>query len=184
MDKLIIRKKHIYLRNQLSIKTVSILSNKIMTQLIESDLYKQCDEIFIYVGVKNEVDTCGIITKAFEDGKKIAVPKTIQKGIMKFYYIYSLAELVLGNFGLLEPKNITEEAKSNDKTIFLVPGVVFDQSKNRIGYGAGFYDNYLNNNPYYKVIALAYESQIIEEVPVCSYDVKMDFIISENRIYH
>ncbi|PKM96009.1 MAG: 5-formyltetrahydrofolate cyclo-ligase [Firmicutes bacterium HGW-Firmicutes-1] len=184
MDKNLLRKKCLFQRNQLSLKTVSTLSYQIMSKFIQTDLYKNSDELFSYVGIKNEVDTLGMIEKALAEGKRIAVPKTFHKGIMKFYYICSLEELVLGKFDLLEPRNIIEEAKPNQCSIFIVPGIAFDRSKNRLGYGAGFYDRYLQNNQYHKSIALAYESQIVDEIPTHSYDVPMDLIITDKNIYY
>ncbi|PKM50687.1 MAG: 5-formyltetrahydrofolate cyclo-ligase [Firmicutes bacterium HGW-Firmicutes-7] len=183
MEKKLLRKKHIFMRNQLPYKLVCDLSDEITEKFIESDLYKQSKELFIYVGVKNEVNTLTIIEHALKDDRKVAVPKTYNRGIMKFFYIDSLEELVLGNFGLLEPTNILTEAISNQQSLFLVPGIVFDKAKNRIGYGAGFYDNYLRNHLYHKSIALAYESQIEEEIPATSNDVAMNLIITEKNIY-
>ena len=64
-----------------------------------------------------------------------------------------------------------------------MPGLAFDKSFNRIGYGGGFYDRYLSQkNKLYKA-ALAYESQVLEHIPAEDNDVKTDMIVTEESIY-
>jgi 5-formyltetrahydrofolate cyclo-ligase len=68
--------------------------------------------------------------------------------------------------------------------IVIVPGVVFDIYRNRIGMGGGFYDRFLKNiSEETKKIALAFEFQVLnEKLPVDENDVKVDVIITEGRI--
>lgn len=183
MDKDLLRKKYLFQRQQNSLKSVSLMSETIINKIIESAFYKNAKTIFTYVSVKNEVDTFLLILKAFEDNKKIAVPKTYNNGIMKFYYIQSIEDLKVSRFGLLEPINTDDEAIPEETTLFLVPGVVFDYSGNRIGYGAGYYDKYLNKLSYVTKIGLAFDNQVLEDIPSDEYDVKMNLIITEQLEY-
>ena len=68
------------------------------------------------------------------------------------------------------------------KAIMVMPLVGFDECKNRLGYGGGFYDRYIQNNPEMLRIALAYECQKYETVlPVEETDKKPDFILTERH---
>lgn len=183
MDKKAIRKKYLFVRDNLTLEERNINNKIIFEKLISNENYKNTNCIFTYVSIESEVDTISIIKYTLNEGKKIAVPKTFGQGIMKFYYINSLDELTEGNFNLLEPTNLDTEAIPDKNTIFLVPGVAFDIKKNRIGYGAGYYDCYLSNNIYLKTIALAHEAQILKSISTNEYDIKMDMIMTEKAIY-
>lgn len=183
MDKMYLRKKYLIHRQQLSLKTVSSLSVKIIDKLLNTQLYKEAHSLFTYVSVKNEVDTLYLITRALNDQKKVVVPKTYKEGIMRFYEIQSLEDLKTSHFGLLEPIHTDNEVTPDETTLILVPGVVFDYSCNRIGYGAGYYDQYLKSYPWAKTIGLAYESQVIESIPYNEYDIPLNYVLTEHHQY-
>ena len=60
----------------------------------------------------------------------------------------------------------------------IIPGLAFDKDNNRLGYGMGYYDNYLKDKNVYK-IGICYKEQIIDSIPVDNNDVKMDLVISD-----
>ena len=66
--------------------------------------------------------------------------------------------------------------------LFLVPGLVFDSKGGRLGRGKGYYDQALEHRRNSLKIGLAFEMQIIDEVPCDDHDVKLDFIVTEERI--
>lgn len=183
MEKIILRKKYSGLRQQIPLKDVAINSEFINQKLLNSQAYQKAKSIFTYIGVKNEVGTFQLIESAIQAEKIVAVPKTFPNGIMKFYTIKSIEGLSLSKFGLLEPNEMAHEIIPDQDTLMIVPGVVFDISGNRIGFGAGYYDRYLHNNLYGKAIALAFSNQVIEEVPSELWDIKMSAIITENAVY-
>src|SRR5690606_25232452 len=95
----------------------------------------------------------------------------------------SLEELSPGTFGVMEPPE-KEEIVLKDIDVVVVPGVAFDRNGYRIGYGAGYYDNFLPKlKSDAKNIAVAFEMQLRDLIPVESHDVKMDMIITEQGIY-
>lgn len=183
MDKSILRKKYIGLRKQMNFKDVADQSASIMNRLLLSEAYQTAPCIFTYIGIKNEVETYALIERAFSDKKKIAVPKTFGNGIMKYYYIDTLNGLMLNSFGLLEPPQLEAEAIPDLQSIIIVPGVVFDQTLNRLGYGAGYFDRYLSIHTYNKAIALAFNFQVISNLPSEPWDIKMDALITQDQIY-
>ena len=170
-------------RNELSYEEVKKKSELIYRKLIDSSYYTNCKEIYVYVSMKKEVDTIKIINKALKDGKTVAVPKVDNfKREMFFSMINSLDELEPGHFDVLEPKkDFIRPVEGNNNTIILVPGIVFDKNKNRIGYGGGYYDRYLQkyNDIVMKTIGLAYSLQIIDNIPAQKYDITLDLIVTD-----
>lgn len=175
-----IRKKYLLIRENLSEKEVEDKSHIIIDKALNLKEYIESKELFIYVSINNEVDTKKLINIAIKDGKSIAVPKIYNHGKMEFYYIKSLNELRKGTFNTFEPTNLTLQATPTKKSLFIIPGVAFDINNNRIGYGGGYYDRYLEkygNN--YTKIALAYKCQITNQLPRENTDIIMDIIITE-----
>jgi 5-formyltetrahydrofolate cyclo-ligase len=93
-------------------------------------------------------------------------------------------DLEVGAFGILEPKKkYAEEINPKNIDLAIVPGVVFDKRMNRIGYGAGFYDEYLKLlRPECVKIGLAYDFQVKEKIPFDDHDIRMDIIVTEREI--
>ena len=103
-------------------------------------------------------------------------------GQMNFFKWSSKEPLELNKFGIPEP--ISKKIIYPD--ILLIPLVAFDDNLNRLGYGGGFYDRYINKIEEVKKIikiGLAFSYQKIKKVPINQYDKKLDFIITEKKIY-
>ncbi|WP_058485042.1 5-formyltetrahydrofolate cyclo-ligase [Defluviitalea phaphyphila] len=178
-----LRKLFLERRNKMLKEEVQEKSKKIYNNVISSSVYKKAKSIFIYVSMGNEVDTKDIINKALKDGKIVAVPKVYSKRKeMIFSKITSLDELELGHFNVLEPKNESINPLTSDEyTIIIVPGIVFDKNNNRIGYGGGYYDRYLSSvKTSLKIIGVCYDFQIIDKIPVDYYDISLDSIITDD----
>lgn len=179
-----IRKDYLEKRNKLKKDEILNLSDIICEKILNTNLYKQANSIFTYVNMKSEVQTINIIKKSINDKKIIAVPLIISKHNMVFIKINSVDELVKNKLGIYEPvfdKN--KIVKSDNKSLIIVPGVVFAENGYRIGYGGGYYDKYLSENVYMKAIGVAYNMQITKSVPVNDYDIKLDFIVTEKGIF-
>ena len=131
------------------------------------------------------MDCVPIIKKALQDGKRVAVPR-IDKDGMEFYEIKDLAECVEGTFHIFEPTtNRLVKPEGTEKTFIVVPGLAYDYMKNRMGYGKGYYDRYFQKygEEKFERIAIAYDLQIVKEIPCEPTDVKVDQIITEYKIY-
>ena len=143
--------------------------------------YQNAKVIFAYMDCKNEVETQKVIEQCWKDGKIIAVPKVFGK-IMKYYEIHSYDDLEEGYFGIREPKHELLKEIESEEGVMILPGVAFDVSRHRVGYGGGFYDRYLEAHPNMKKIAFAFEFQVFEEVPYEVFDKQPEKIITEKRI--
>lgn len=141
--------------------------------------YKKAEVIYAYMDCKHEVETRDLIKKAWEDGKKVAVPK-VKGERMEFFYIQSLeTDLEDGYFGIREPKEV--HPAFDEEALLLMPGVAFDEERHRVGYGGGFYDRFLEEHPKMTTVALAFEFQVKEQVPFEVFDIRPQKIVTERR---
>lgn len=177
MDKSFFRKE-VKLKRKAQIEIKKELDASIYNKVISLEQYKTSDSIFIYLDYNYEVDTRNIIENAIKHNKKVYLPR-IENKEMITVPIYDLNNLVKSNFNILEP--IGNEEKIKDNTLIIMPGVAFSEKGERIGYGGGFYDRFLNNKNNIR-IALAYECQIYKDLPTEEHDIKVPIIITEKRI--
>jgi 5-formyltetrahydrofolate cyclo-ligase len=183
-------------RNALSMEERLASNRAILKQLCTMKEFVECESLFTYVSFQSEVDTRAMINAALEDKKCVYVPRIEkQEGhekqpVMNFYRIDSCLSLVKNKLGIPEPARDDERPyrmelqEEKSTSLMLLPGLAFDRSGNRIGYGGGYYDWYLRNGNQkcFTKIALAYEFQIIERIAAEPYDVKADYIITPAKI--
>ncbi len=153
--------------------------------LREFECFKSFESVFIYYSVKSEVDTLKTIRKALADGKKVALPKcTDRNGNMEFYFVNDIENsLTDAFFTLKEPDtSVCELAVPDEKSVFIVPGMAFDKKGYRLGYGGGYYDRFLSNFKGMK-IGLCFEECLCDCLPSDEHDIKVDFIITDVKIY-
>ncbi len=149
------------------------------------DIFKDAKTALFYASFKDEVDTLGLIEGSLLAGKRVMLPK-VQGPELKLYHITGAAGLnglVMGFMGIIpEPAGDGPEADINEADIVIVPGVAFDLSGGRLGYGKGYYDKLLalRAKPV-PLVALAYETQIFDRLPLAPHDILMDCIITEER---
>lgn len=183
MDKQQLRKYYRNIRKSISDDIKSEYDNLILNNILSLDEYKNSDTIFTYVSFDNETDTKKLISKAIYDNKRIAVPYCVPNTfIIDFYFINSINELTSGSFGILEPNIISaEKVIDYTKGICIIPGLSFTYNGDRLGYGRGYYDRFLENFSGIK-IGICYECQITNELPKDKYDKSMNIIVSERHI--
>lgn len=162
----------------------AIKSHEIKERLLSLELYKQSASTLLFCSFRTEVDTLPIIKTALNDGKKVVLPRVNRDLLnLELYQINSLDDLTPGYMNILEPlPDKCSQVVPDEMEFVVVPGVAFDLSGGRLGYGGGYYDKLLGsimNRPF--LIAIAFEEQIIEHVPVDEHDVRVDMIITDRR---
>ena len=96
--------------------------------------------------------------------------------------INTLDGLKKNKFGILEPADTSKIFNKEDIDLVIMPGVAFDRSGNRVGYGGGYYDKFLcEMSSDIPTIALAYNIQILKELPSEKHDIKVDMVITEKE---
>lgn len=185
IDKYTLRKQNRDKRDQLSREEVQVKWSVILDRLLRLPDYMMAEDLFTYVSFGNEVDTIELITSALLSGKRVYVPKVIDKKCMEFYQINSIGELSPGTLGILEPEpGIIGQMEKERKQIMIVPGLVFDEMGNRIGYGGGYYDRYFINHPNKNLnrVALAYDFQVVDVLQTEQFDIPVHRIVTEKRM--
>lgn len=186
MRKESIRKRILSLRNRQPLYQAMNKSFRIQKRLFTSPEFVKAKTILFYVATKDEVKTESMIKKAIEYGKRVVVPiSNVKKKTLSLSELRSFnEELKPGAFNILEPKEeFIRPVSPEEIDLVIVPGVAFDEKGNRIGYGMGFYDRFLKtvrkDTP---VIGLAYNFQIVDEIPIDDKDVTVDKVVTEERI--
>lgn len=180
-DKKSIRKEIFKRRQKADLAELTDKSNIICDKVIALEAFQKSDTIFTYVDFNREVEMRKIIETAWQMGKKVAVPRVAGKD-MDFYLIESMDELEPGYFGIPEP--VTNHLADAEDAVMVVPGVAFDRKCHRAGYGQGFYDRYLEKHPHHDTVAVAFDFQIVEEIPSEPTDICPHMVMTETSTYH
>ena len=180
------REKYKLMRNSMHRADIMDKSLTIVNRLLGTDAYQKAEWLFPYVSYGSEVDTLSLIEAALKQGKKVAVPilKDLHKNKMVFCQIDSVKDLVSGHFGILEPVYKEDRVvEPNGKTLMIVPGVAFDLNGYRLGQGGGYYDRYLAEHKGLANYGLAYEEQIVDRIMINGYDIRMNGLVTDLKVY-
>jgi len=185
-----LKKRKLGLRNALSVELQEQYSSRITEQLLQMDLFKQAEIVFVYVDFRSEVKTCDLIKTMFKQGKKVVVPVTLlqEKDLLPVQITNMERDLTPGYASILEPvesiRTVNYVLPETIDIIFL-PGSVFDETGGRMGYGGGFYDRFVSQKaPQAHRVGLCYELQMVQKAPLQDHDESMDTIVTEQRILH
>ncbi|MBQ8972470.1 MAG: 5-formyltetrahydrofolate cyclo-ligase [Clostridia bacterium] len=150
-------------------------SLRLANRLFETQAYQNAQSVYCYVSFNQEVDTSPILRRAWRDGKRVAVPKCYGKE-MRFIWIENMNELAPGFYGIPEPVADAPVAQ-DERALIIMPGLAFDREGHRVGYGGGYYDRYLEQQPNHPTVALCFDFQMLERLNVDAYDIPVDFVI-------
>ena len=172
-------------KNQEDKEAVSIA---IMNRFMELPEYDAARTVMFYVDVRDEVRTRQALPAALATGKRIVVPYCVD-GELELFWLEVMDELELGMYRILEPKNelrdvVHKRLQPEDLDLIMVPGVAFDKNGGRTGHGKGYYDKLLEHaKPETPLVALAFECQMFDEIPMDHHDIFMDKVVTEINVY-
>ncbi len=179
MEKSKLRKKILKIREVNNPKSTKIKLSLILEILKKENIKKK--NIGGYFPVNYEIDDLHLL-KELEKKKYIISLPIIQNNFNMNFFKWSFENpLRINKFGIPEPY---PQCICHPEIIF-VPLVAFDKNLNRLGYGGGFYDRYFDKIKKNKIlkIGLAFNNQIIKKIPTNRYDQKLDYIITNNKIF-
>ena len=159
------------------------ISKKLQENLFDTELWRGAETIGVYLSMGSEWDTRAIVDKGLEDGKNVTVPKTIPDSKeLIFYQLTDPTQTRIGNFGLEEPDiQLTTAVDKDAIDLLIVPGLVFTQNGYRVGFGGGYYDRYLANF-IHTTVSLVHTNQFVETFPIESFDIPINYLITEQGI--
>ena len=154
-------------------------SQKICNHILE--ILNGGETVMVYGSKEMEVHTIPLIETLLERGNPVIVPIIVKKDVsLRLSYLRDISVLVPSTFGVPEPTGSEIPAIPEDVEIIILPMLGFDTKGGRLGYGAGYYDRFLERNPQIRKIGIAFACQEAETVPVDEKDILMNSIITEN----
>ncbi len=170
-------------------------SGIIIEKIIGLPAYESADHVLLYASYGSEVVTDALFAYAKKDNKKVYYPKSYIEGdipTLRFYEVSELSKLTNGYKGIREPeeKVLFDTKAAQGKILVILPGVGFDRNCNRMGYGKGFYDRFLENlynkkeNADLFVAGLCFDEQLCDIVPTDEHDRQADCVVTPGCIYY
>ena len=175
MDKKELRKKIRDLKRTIDERQIYVRSTRLAELFYETDAYRNAKTIYGYLPYNQEVRTVPMLERALTDGKRVAVPK-VYGDEMRFIYMTDLSLVEKNDMGIPEP--VADGPVGDDPTaLVLMPGLAFTKKGDRMGYGGGYYDKFLQAEPDHPTVALCYDFQMMESLPVQDHDIPVDLVL-------
>lgn len=158
-------------------------SEQIVERLLQTPAFLVANTIAVTMSNYPEVETRGLIQKAWAFGKKIVVPKSHPATReMTFYCITNFSQLEVAYANIEEPiEAVCDKVSIEEIDLVIVPGVVFTKQGYRIGFGGGYYDRFLSRYEG-QTIALAFEEQLAASIPIDAHDIAVQQILTNERL--
>jgi 5-formyltetrahydrofolate cyclo-ligase len=176
-EKSSLRKVLLQRRDTTSYDFIKLASKKIQDRLKQVDVFKKAKKIACYYPIGSEVLTQDIMQEILGNGIEVFLPKVVGDNL-SFRKIDGLKDLEKGTFGIMEPKENCQEVKEMD--VVVVPAIGITKNGIRLGYGYGYYDRFLSTSNA-KTITLTYSKQLVKSIPFSEKDVKIDWIVTEEK---
>jgi 5-formyltetrahydrofolate cyclo-ligase len=177
--------RELFLSRRCRLPFEEILRRSLLVQqrFITLPEFASASSLALYSSFRNEVLTDRIFSRAVFEGKEVFFPRVVRgEPHLEFFRVNEKEELSPGSYDILEPPENGEPREVGDLDCLVVPGVAFDMSGARIGYGKGYYDRALNGAGC-PIIALAFDFQVLgEDLPISEHDIKMDSVVTETRV--
>ena len=170
----------IHRRSQIGNDQITRHSQTIQCRLMELPEIRACKSIFCFVSLAEEVNTRSLIDSMLQEGKLLTIPKIIHSKEMIAVPFKRWSELSPGQLGILTP--ISSVPYKEDIDICIIPGIGFTENGTRLGYGQGYYDKWLAKHIVKYKIAVAFEYQLVDNLPTDANDIAMDMIVTEERV--
>lgn len=162
-------------KREMTAEEIAHKSAALAARFLASDAYRTAKTIYGYLPFNQEVRTFPILEQAIRDGKQVALPKC-DGDQMRFVLMKDLSDVAPSAFGAPEP--IADEPVASDEhALVLMPGVAFDLSGRRIGYGGGYYDRFLASEPNHPTIALCFDFQIFDRLETDAHDIPVNLVL-------
>ncbi|MBI5500112.1 MAG: 5-formyltetrahydrofolate cyclo-ligase [Deltaproteobacteria bacterium] len=176
-----LRRRVIRARDAVDAASRDAWSEAIASRLMARPELQRARTVHLFAGFGSEVDTLRIVRRLLETGRRPVLPVVLRETwTMEHAVVSALDDLAPGFKGILEPAVSCPRVGPGEIDLVIVPGVAFDRTGRRLGYGGGFYDRFLAACPAPR-IALAFALQVVEEVPCDDCDLPVDRVITEEE---
>ena len=180
--KKILRRKFLSKRSAIPHDERDRISHELIKKFLATEIYRDAKNIMAYASTPAELQTEELFAACFADKKILSIPFIFGKGKMSAVAVPNFDALEVGEFNIMTVKR--ELRKFIDPAqidCVIVPGVAFDLNGGRLGLGGGYYDKFLPLAVNAKKIALAYDFQLVDNLPLEEHDFKVDIILTIER---
>lgn len=173
-------------RSQLSDEQRRLASQKIADAVLASSYFRNAKRIGCYVAIDSEVSCWTVVKRAWAEKKRIFTPVVKKNRVLEFRELSPNCSLTVNSMGLSEPTD-GELVTSKSLDIVITPLVAFDDHRNRIGMGGGYFDrefSYLaeqSGDPKPMLIGVAFDCQHVEEIAPNPWDIRLFRVFTESR---
>ena len=184
MPKRSLRSHALAQRRALSHESWLAHSHSAQQNILDLNEYHDAKSIALYSAAHNEIDTTLIAMAALGAGKRLLYP-VVSGNKMFLRRIEQLDSLQKGAFGILEPDANGFDYQADEADLIIVPGIAFDHSGHRIGYGKGFYDRFLHQQPCLAahLIGLCHDFQLLDVlIPVDTHDIAVEMVVTDSQV--
>lgn len=180
--KQLVRQKILKIRGEISPQDKQNLDVRISDLIMRSEFITRALVVGCYCSMVSEVDTKQILLRLLDSGKEVYLPVIVDASnkLMEFVKLETLGDLESGIYSE-EPKD-KSKVLVKEMEVALIPLLAFDRRGNRLGFGFGYYDRYLQGKHVLKV-GIAYSHQeSLEELPHETHDIPLDYVITEKEV--
>ncbi len=172
-------------RLELPAKTAAEFAVAAARRMIKHSAYQKANKVAAYIAVRGEITPDAIVHDAWQSGKSIYIPVLTEDKHLLFTEYTHETPLRPNRFGIPEPVSTTDPIEVKNLDLVITPLLAFDRDCNRIGMGAGYYDRTfaVHNAKQMTKAGLAYEFQKTAKIDAQPWDIRMDFICTEQKIY-
>lgn len=161
----------------------NVADKRINQRLIDAPEFRAAEDIFTFVGVGHEIDTCLFIEHALKTCKRVYVPHCLGNGVMVAARLNSFSELRPGMYGIPSVSEENPVIEPREVDLIIVPAVCYDRHGNRLGRGGGYYDRYLKSVSEDTVsIGVCRSPQLLDNIRVMQHDMRVDIVITDREV--
>ena len=168
-------------RNALPVVAREARSQKIAVRVVELPEFKAARTVVAFASTGSEVQTRAVIESVWSRKGTLALPR-VTGDALSLREVASQTELQQGAFGVAEPPEDSPSVKPLDVDFALVPALAVDPRGFRLGYGRGFYDRLLPLLERACTCVVAYDFQLLAEIPELPFDASVDLIVTDERV--
>ena len=176
-----IRKRYLFKRKKRYFEVKSKIFNPLFELIKKKNIKKKI--VSLYYPTNYELNVFKIFENEYFKRFKPLLPIVKDKDQMHFYEWKKKDLLSINKYGILEPL----KSKIIVPTVILVPLLAYDNQKNRLGYGKGFYDKFLKKfiDKYKNIltVGIAFSFQKHQKLPINQKDVNLNYILTEKGIF-